>query len=367
MENNKLKQLHELGQSPWLDFIDRKILTSGDLKKLIEEDGIRGITSNPSIFEKAISSSSDYNEDIKRISPKESSNDVIFYGLAIKDIQSAADMLKKIYDESNAADGYISLEVSPHLARNTEDTIKQAMELWKSVDRKNVMIKIPATKEGLPAIRKCISEGININVTLLFGLPRYEEVIEAYISGLEDRQKANKPIEYIASVASFFISRIDVMTDPILVKKGLDVLKGKVAIAYAKMAYQIYKKKFSDYRFKKLEDTGARKQRLLWASTGSKDPSFSDIKYVDALIGPETINTLPMETLNAFRDHGSLVNTLEADIDQTKYVIDELKKNNIDIDVITQKLEEEGIEKFNTSYDTLLGAIEKQKAKINTI
>ena len=361
MEKNRVKQIKDLGQSIWLDFFDRKIMNNGDLKKMIEVDGIRGVTSNPAIFEKAISSSSDYNDDITSLSQQKNSNDDIFYGLAVKDIQRAADFFKAVYNESNGEDGFVSLEVSPHLARNTEGTIKQAMELWKAVDRKNVMIKIPGTAEGLPAIRKCISEGININVTLLFGLPRYREVAEAYISGLEDRLKSNRPVNVVASVASFFLSRIDVMIDPMLDEKGLNSLKGEVAIASAKKAYQIYKEVFLGKRFKMLEEKGAKRQRVLWASTSSKNPSFSDTKYVDALIGPETINTVPLETLDAFRDHGKPANLLEEGLDKATNVLVQLKEKGINIDTITQKLEDEGIEKFNKPYDKLLDAIEKQK------
>lgn len=361
MEKDRVKKIHNLGQSIWLDFFERKILNNGDLKKLIEVDGIRGVTSNPAIFEKAISSSSDYNEDISKLSKQKNSNDEIFYSLAVNDIQRAADFFKEVYDESNGEDGFVSLEVSPHLARDTEGTIKQAKELWNAVDRKNVMIKIPGTAEGLPAIRKCISDGININVTLLFGLPRYREVSEAYISGLEDRLNSNRPVNVVASVASFFLSRIDVMIDPMLDENGLGNLKGEIAIASAKKAYEIYKEVFSSKRFKILEDKGAKRQKVLWASTSSKNPAFSDTKYVEALIGPETINTIPLETLEAFRDHGKAANRLEEDLDKATNALTHLKEKGIDIDIITHRLEDEGIEKFNKPYDKLLDAIEKQK------
>jgi len=235
--------------------------------------------------------------------------------------------------------------------------------LWEKVGRKNVMIKIPGTAEGLPAIRKCISEGININVTLLFGLPRYEEVTEAYISGLEDRLNAGKSINKIASVASFFLSRIDVVADPLLQEKGFGELKGEVAIASAKKAYQIYKRVFGSERFKKLEEKGARPQRVLWASTSSKDPAFSDVKYVEALIGPDTVDTIPMETLEAYRDHGNPENRLEQDLNKAHQTMEKLKEIGINIDEITQKLEDEGIEKFNKPYEKLLKAIDDQKNK----
>ena len=361
MEQNKLKRIRDFGQSVWLDFFDRKIMDSGELQKMIDEDGVRGVTSNPAIFEKAISASADYDEDVKRLSQEKNSPDEIFFALAIKDIQRAADIFKPVYEESAGEDGFVSLEVSPRLARDTEGTIKQAKELWKAVDRKNGMIKIPGTAEALPAIRQCIGEGINVNVTILFGLPRYREVVEAYISGLEDRVKSNLPIANVASVASFFLSRIDVMVDPVLTAKGSDNLKGEAAIASAKMAYKIYREVFYSERFKNLEAQGAKRQRLLWASTGTKDPSVSDVKYVEALIGKETVNTIPIETLNAFRDHGSAENRLEDDMDKAAHVLKQLKDLGINIDAITQKLEDEGIEKFNQPYDKLLKAIEQKR------
>lgn len=360
MEHNKVKRIADFGQSIWLDFFDRKIMDSGELKRLIDEDGVKGVTSNPAIFEKAISNSTDYDGDMATLSSQKDSKDDIFFGLAVKDIKRAADFFKPIYQETHGGDGFVSLEVSPHLAHDTEGTVNQARELWKAVDRENVMIKIPSTSAGLPAIRKCISEGININITLLFGLERYTAVTEAYISGLEDRVRANQPIDKLASVASFFLSRIDVMVDPMLAEKGLDRLKGEVAIASAKQAYEIYKKTFTSERFKKLETKGAKRQRVLWASTSSKDPSFSDVKYVEALIGPETINTIPLETLAAFNDHGNAGNRLEQGLDTACRVLEQLSENGIDIDAITQQLEDEGIEKFNKAYDQLLAAIEKQ-------
>lgn len=364
MTTNKVKQIHDFGQSIWLDFIDRKFIKSGELKKLIDEDGIRGITSNPAIFEKAISASSEYDEQIAELNAQGKRNDEIFYALAIDDITAAADLFKPLFEEEVAgADGYVSLEVSPFLARDTEGTIKQAMDLWQKVDRKNVMIKIPGTAEGLPAIRKCISEGININVTLLFGLPRYEEVTEAYISGLEDRVNAGQSIDKIASVASFFLSRIDVLIDPLVQEKGFNELKGEIAIASAKKAYQIYKRVFGSDRFKKLEEKGARPQRLLWASTGTKDPAVSDVKYVEALIGPDTVDTIPMETLEAYRDHGNPEDRLEQDVTKATRTMEKLKEIGINIDELTQKLEDEGIEKFNKPYEKLLKAIDDQKNK----
>lgn len=360
---NRVKAIHDLGQSIWLDFFDRKIMDNGELQRLIDEDGVRGVTSNPSIFEKAISSSNDYDADIAELVKGKKSNDEIFFSLAIKDIQRAADMFKPVYSSSDGMDGFVSLEVNPHLAMDTDGTIKQAEQLWKELDRNNVMIKIPGTQPGLAAIQKCTSEGINVNVTLLFGLDRYRAVTDAYISGLEARVQKGLPIDNIVSVASFFLSRIDVLIDPLLDKKGLGKLKGEVAISMAKKAYQIYKEVFWSDRFKKLEEKGAKKQHLLWASTSSKDPAFSDVKYVDALIGKETINTIPLETLEAFRDHGTLESHLEDNLDHANEVMKMIKENGIDINEITQQLEEEGIEKFNKPYDKLMAAIETQKSK----
>lgn len=360
---NNVKQIHELGQSIWLDFINREIMNNGKLQQLIDEDGVCGVTSNPAIFAKAINGSPDYDADIAKFAKEKDSNDDIFYSLAIKDIQQATDIFRPVFDETKGGDGYVSLEVGPGLANDTEGTIAQARELWNAVDRENVMIKIPGTKEGLAAIRQCISEGININVTLLFGLPRYRAVAEAYLSGLEDRVKAGKSIEKIASVASFFLSRIDTLVDPILDKKGLKEAQGEVAIASARKAYEIYKEVFSSERFKALEAKGAQAQRVLLASTSTKNPDYSDVKYVEALIGKNTINTLPMATIDAFRDHGNAASRLEDDLDKANKTLALLKENGIDIDELTQQLEDEGIEKFNTPYNELLAVIDEQKKK----
>ena len=360
---NPLNQIRKMDQSIWLDLLDREIMNSGKLQDLIDHDDLRGLTSNPSIFEKAISGSSDYDQGIVKLSQKEDNNPAIFFDLAIADIQRAADLFKPVHDQTNGTDGFVSLEVSPYLARDTDATIEQARELWKRVDRKNVMIKIPGTKEGLVAIRECLREGININVTLLFGLPRYREITEAFMGGLEDRLAEGHSIKEVSSVASFFLSRIDVMIDPMLKEKGEDQLVGKIAIASAKKAYQIYLEMISSDRFKKLEENGAQRQRVLWASTGTKDPSFSDVLYVETLIGKDTINTLPMETIDAFRDHGKVAETLTQDIPDSNKAMAELEKIGIDIDKITQKLEDEGIEKFNVAYEKLLKSIDDQKRK----
>ncbi|MCO5936608.1 transaldolase [Mucilaginibacter sp. RB4R14] len=362
---NNVKQIHDFGQSIWLDFIDREIIASGKLQKLIDEDGVRGVTSNPAIFEKAITSSSDYDADIKTLGADAKTTEELFFKLAIKDIQAAADLFSDVYNEGiKGSDGYVSLEVSPFLALDAEGTAKQAELLWKQVDRKNVMIKIPGTKPGLKAIRESIAKGININVTLLFGLERYEAVTEAYISGLEDHLAAGHNIEHISSVASFFLSRIDVVVDPLLQEKGENGLVGEVAIASAKKAYEIYKRVFSTERWKALEAKGGKPQRLLWASTGSKNPAFKDTKYVEALIGPDTVDTVPLETIEAFRDHGIAADTLILGLDQATETLARLKSLGIDLDKITQDLEDEGIDKFNKPFEKLLKAIEDQKAKV---
>jgi len=364
MATNNVKKIHDFGQSIWLDFIDREIIANGKLQQLIDEDGIRGVTSNPAIFEKAISGSSEYDAQISELAKTSKTNEELFFNLAITDIQNAAKLFEGVYNEGEVgADGYVSLEVSPFLALDTEGTAKQAEELWKKVDRKNVMIKIPGTQPGLAAIRQSTAKGININVTLLFGLPRYEEVTEAYIAGLEDHLKAGHSIGHISSVASFFLSRIDVLIDPMLDEKGLGDLKGEVAIASAKKAYEIYKRVFSGERWEKLAAQGAKPQRLLWASTSSKNPSFKDTKYVEALIGADTVDTVPLETIEAFRDHGIVANTLEQGLDKATETLERIKAAGIDIDKITQQLEDEGIEKFNKPFEKLLQAIEDQKNK----
>lgn len=360
---NPLNKIQQHGQSIWLDLLDREIMNSGKLQSLIDDDDLRGLTSNPSIFEKAISGSADYDDDIAKLSKNEDNNSAIFFDMAIADIQRAADIFKPVFDKTEGKDGFVSLEVSPYLALDTDGTIEQARELWKKVNRKNVMIKIPGTKQGLPAIRECLREGININVTLLFGLPRYREITEAFMGGLEDRLKEGHSIKDVASVASFFLSRIDVMVDPMLKEKNANHLVGEIAIASAKKAYQIYLDMIASDRYKKLAAKGAQTQRVLWASTSAKDPSFSDVKYVEPLIGKDTINTLPMETIDAFRDHGKVADTISKDIDTSNKALDDLKNLGIDIDTITQRLENEGIEKFNKAYEQLLKSIADQKRK----
>jgi transaldolase/glucose-6-phosphate isomerase len=370
MENNPLRSIHDFGQSIWQDDIRRKMIYSGELKGLIEKDGISGVTSNPSIFEKAIAHSRDYDDDIRALALLGRSTDEIYENLTVRDVQMAADLFRPLYDRSNGRHGFVSLEVNPHLARDAEGTIAEAHRLWKALDRPNVMIKVPATREGLACIRRLIGEGLNVNVTLLFGLPRYREVAEAFIGGLEDRAAAKKPVDHIASVASFFLSRIDIWIDPLLKKMiakeaaHADIAQqvyGQVAIASAKKAYQIYQEIFEGERFAALARRGARPQRLLWASTSTKEPEFSDVKYVEALIGPDTVNTLPRETIAAYRDHGRPAGRLTQDVEVAGEVLENLAKVDIDIDKVTRGLVEQGIEKFNQPYDSLIETLEKAR------
>lgn len=364
--NNPLKQIPEMGQSIWLDYIRRGFLLNGDLKALIDNDALRGVTSNPAIFEEAIAHSDDYKETIMQLARTSLTNKQIFLNLAIEDVRTAADIFKGVYDATAGLDGYVSLEVSPDIALDTTATISEALSLWKELDRPNVMIKIPATFEGLAAIKKSISEGLNVNVTLLFGLQRYREVAEAYIEGLEERVKAGKPVDHIYSVASFFLSRIDTMVDPMLEKiitqggQQADLAKtllGKAAIASAKMAYQIYKELFFSERFNALREKGANPQRLLWASTGTKNKAYSDVKYIEALIGPDTVNTVPQDTLKAYRDHGKPAIRIEQDIADAVSAMKDLEKVGLSIDSITKTLVDEGIEKFVKPFQSLMNVL----------
>ena len=372
MIKNKLLKIQEFGQSIWLDYISRGMIHSGELKGLIEEDGLRGVTSNPSIFDQAIEGDQDYEEAIQAMARERKREEEIYQDLTVKDVQMAADEFRHLYDTSGGAHGFVSLEVNPHLAYKTEETVAEARELWRGLDRPNVFIKVPATKNGLPAIQQLISEGINVNVTLLFGLPRYREVAEAYIAGLEERAAAGKPVDRVCSVASFFLSRIDVLVDSkleeIMAGGGAKAetaqrLHGQVAIASAKEAYQIYKEIFGQKRFQRLADKGGRPQRVLWASTSTKNPEYSDVKYVEALIGPETINTLPQETLKAYRDHGNPEERLEQGLEEARKVLELLPEVDIPIDQVTQQLEEEGVDKFNKPYDRLMNTLAKKRSQ----
>lgn len=371
MKTNPLLNITELGQSIWLDYTRRDLIESGELRDMIVDDGLRGMTSNPSIFEKAIVGTRIYEEDIQSLALEGRSPNDIYETLSQRDIRRAADEFRTIYDKQKGGDGFVSLEVNPHLAHDTGGTIEEARRLWRSLDRPNVFIKVPATEEGLPAIQQLISEGININVTLLFGLPRYRQVAEAFIAGLETRAARGKSIKTVSSVASFFLSRIDSVVDPVLearIESGgqeADVARkarGQVAISSAKLAYQIYQELFGGERFEKLVAQGACGQRLLWASTSAKNPDYSDLKYIEPLIGPDTINTVTTETLDAYRDHGNPAVRLEQDLTQATWVMDQLPALGIDIDRVTRQLEDEGVEKFNRAFDQLMSALAEKKA-----
>jgi transaldolase / glucose-6-phosphate isomerase len=368
---NPLKALLDYGQSMWLDYIRRDLFTSGKLKQMIANDGLRGMTSNPAIFEKAIADSSLYDDMLKALaSRKDLDATGRFEQLAIRDIQDAADTLRSVYQESNFRDGYVSLEVSPYLARKTQETMDEARRLWKAVDRENVMIKVPGTAEGIPAIRQLISEGININVTLLFAQEVYETVAESYVAGLEDLAKRGGNLKKMAGVASFFISRIDSLVDSMLndgLKQTNDAsqqallssLLGKVAIANGKLTYQRYQRIFSGPRWEALAAKGAQTQRVLWASTSTKNPKYRDVIYVEELIGPDTVNTMPPATIDAFRDHGQLRNSLTEDLPGAQKVMDDLARAGISIKAVTDKLTDDGVKLFADAFDKLLAAVEK--------
>jgi transaldolase len=373
MNKNPLVKLATFGQSIWLDYIRRKMIKSGELKKFIDADGLKGVTSNPAIFQKAIAGSDDYDEAIRKLTQADKSVKEIYETLTVEDVGQAADVFRPLYDREDGKDGFVSLEVNPHLAHDTQGTITEARHLWQALSRPNVLIKVPATKEGLPAIRQLISEGVNVNVTLLFGLPRYKEVAEAYISGLEVRAEKGQPLKQVASVASFFLSRIDALLDPKL--EGMAAasgpndnraaeLQGQIAIASAKVAYTIYQASFGSERFKKLAVRGARPQRLLWASTSTKNPAYSDVKYVEPLIGPETVNTLPLETLEAYRDHGNPAPQLTEAVDRYASYLQRLPELGIDLNQATQQLEDEGVEKFNQPFDALMKTLEDKRRRV---
>ena len=357
--SDSIKKLTQLGQSLWYDNIQRKLLENGELKAMIDRGDIRGVTSNPTIFNNAIAKTSDYDSALTPLAWAGWDAEKIFWQLAIEDIKAACDAFQPLYEESNGADGYVSLEVSPYIAHDTEATAAQAQQLWARVKRSNLMVKIPATKEGIPAIRKAIAAGVNVNVTLIFSLKRYAEVMDAYLSGLEDRAAAKLPVDHIASVASFFVSRVDTKIDPKL-PDGSD-LRGKAAIANAKLAYDIYQQTFAGGRWEKLKYKSARVQRPLWASTSTKNPAYPDTIYVDNLIGPETVNTVPPATLESFKDHGVATMSLVRGLADAEDAIKQLEAAGISMDVVTQELEDEGVKSFADAFKQLLETIELRR------
>lgn len=369
---NPLRILESLGQSVWLDYLSRDALNSGQLRKWIKEDGATGLTSNPAIFEKDIAGSHDYDAAVRALAPEARSAEEIYEVLTVEDIRMAADLFRPVFERTKGGDGFVSLEVSPKLARDTDGTIAEARRLWAAVNRPNLFIKVPATREGLPAIQQLISERINVNITLLFGLPRYRRVAEAYLAGLESLAATNERLESVSSVASFFLSRIDTLVDPLLEEiktaggprsQTAARLQGSVAIGCAKIASLIYQQIFSSTRFRKLAALGARPQRLLWASTGTKNPAYSDLKYVEPLIGPDTINTMPIKTLDAYRDHGKPTPTLGSGVGEAHANLTHLAEMGINLDTVTQQLEDEGIAKFNKPFDHSLEILTKARKK----
>ncbi len=376
-KENPLKGLARFGQSPWYDNVSRGLLQSGALRRMIEEDGLRGITSNPTIFEKAISSGEGYERDLIECARRgETAPAKVFEKLATDDIRQACDFLRPVYEAAKGGDGFVSIEVSPELARDTEASVAEARRLSRTIDRPNLMVKIPATREGLPAIERLIADGISINVTLIFSNERYAEVMEAYLAGLEKRGREGLDISRVSSVASFFVSRIDTAVD-----KEIDALMsrkpsengaefqgllGKTAIANAKMAYERFKETFHAKRFKALEGKGARVQRPLWASTGTKNPAYGDVYYVEALIGSRTVNTIPPATWDAFRDHGRLAMTVEEGLGAAREHLAGLEKAGISLAKVTKKLEEEGVKSFSDSYHSLLATIDARLKALAT-
>ena len=371
---NPLKTLDDQGQSVWLDFIQRRLLTEGELKRLVEDDGLKGVTSNPAIFEKAIADSDDYDDVIARMAgggsadPKE-----VYEAIATRDIQDAADVLRPVYDRTERRDGYVSLEVSPYLAHDTEGTVAEARRLWNTVSRDNLLIKVPGTPAGVPAIERLIGEGISVNVTLLFAREAYEQVAQAYIRGLAKAAADGLDVARIASVASFFISRIDSLVDDMLDKRieaadegekeRLRALKGKVAIANAKLTYKRYKEIMQGEGWQALSGKGAQSQRLLWASTSTKNPAYPDVLYVDELIGEDTVNTIPPATLDAFRDHGQVRKSLEEDVDDAADTMAALERAGVSMSEVTDKLLEDGVRLFSEAFDKLLAAVEDECRK----
>jgi transaldolase len=369
---NPLLQLKAQGQSIWLDDIDRGQLRSGLFERLIDGDGLSGATGNPTIFEHSITHDATYDKQMQQLIREEKSAQEIYEALAMTDEKSVADLLHPTYERTSGQDGFVSIEVSPYLAHDTEGTLVEVRRFWQAIDRPNLMVKIPSTPAGVPAIRQAVSEGININITLIFSIENYRQVAEAYLSALEDRLAAGKDISRIASVASFFVSRVDVLVDKLLEDKmkatsvsaeqqKLNALQGKAAIANARLAYQEFKRLFGTPRFEALRQHGARVQRPLWASTGAKNPAYRDVLYVEELIGPNTVNTMPLKTLESFRDHGRVRLSIEEDIPQARAVSTALQAAGIDYDQVIRQLQEEGVQKFIDSFDTLFHCIDNKR------
>ena len=364
---NPLARLGELGQSPWYDHITRDMITGGELARLLAEDGLRGMTSNPTIFQKAIAGSSLYDADLRRLAAEGLGAPQIFEALAVADVQAACDLLRPVYDRVGHGDGTVSLEVSPGVAHDTEATVVEAVRLWESVERPNVMIKIPGTAAGLPAVTRCTEQGINVNITLLFSVERYAEVVEAWLEGLERRVRRGLPIDRIDSVASFFVSRVDTKIDPQLDKGGDPAgVRGTIAIANAALAYRHFEQVLASERWQKLQAVGARPQRPLWASTSVKDPKYRDVYYVEALVAERTVNTMPPETWEAYRDHGEPVVRIHEAIATADAKLEGLAAAGISLAQVTAELEAEGVQKFTASYDELIAGIDAKMTTLQT-
>jgi transaldolase len=371
--NPKVEALLKQGQSIWQDDIARSMLITGKLASTIKDVGVRGLTSNPTIFEKAISGGTDYDAQISELLGEGKAAQDIFEALEVSDLQGALDLFRPIYDQSEGRDGFCSIEVFPDAARDANQTRIQTRRLWDEVNRPNLMVKIPGTAEGAPVVGEMLAQGININITLLFSIAAYERVAWAYVEALEKRAAAGQPIDRIASVASFFVSRVDTLVDKMLDEKiasdpgnaaKYEALKGKIAVANAKLAYAKYQEIFGGDRFAKLKAAGARPQRPLWASTGTKNPAYSDTLYVDTLVGPDTVNTMPEKTIAAFLDHGSTERAVDKDVDQSRQLMADLAAAGIDIDAVTHQLEEEGIASFVKSFESLLDGVEAKRSQL---
>ncbi len=365
MAKSRLHELSELGQSVWIDFLSRQLLQSGKLARMMEEDAVVGVTSNPTIFQKAVSEGDAYDEQFRDVLGEEENPKEVFLKLAVQDVQNACDLLRPVWDGGQGKDGYVSIEVDPNLAFDTDGTIAEAQRLHELVDKPNCFVKIPGTKEGLPAIEEMIARGRNINVTLIFSLQRYAEVVEAYLRGLERLVESGGDPSRVASVASFFVSRVDTEADKRLDEAGApEELKGKLAVANAKLAYQRYQELFSGERWQALAAKGATTQRCLWASTSTKNPAYRDVLYVEELIGPETVNTMPEETIEAFQDHGEVALTLEQDVDEAKRVFERIAEAGVDYDDVVATLEQEGVQKFADSFAELIDGVEAKRGEL---
>jgi transaldolase len=375
MAHPRIEALLNEGQSVWLDDISRQMLQSGQLQRQIEQEGIRGVTSNPTIFEKAIAAGTAYDDRIAALIRQGANAGDIFEAVAVEDIANACDLFRPLYDATNGGDGFVSIEVAPQFARDTEGTLREVRRLWGSVDRPNLLVKIPGTAEGAPAIRTALAEGININITLLFSIFNYERVARAYVEALEERLNRGRSVDRIASVASFFVSRVDTLVDTTLdakiadtddagTKQRLTGLKGKVAVANAKLAYAKFQDIFGGQDFARLREAGAKVQRPLCASTGTKNPAYSDVLYVETLIGPDTVNTMPGKTIEAFLDHGEVRRTVDEGVDESHEIMVTLAAHGIELDDLTAQLEEEGIASFQKSFDALLAGVEGKRAAL---